>query len=82
MPKLIIVHHTLLYTYVPDLHVTVLGKEYHLRNDQRIELELEEGEYDMRFQSTVHTKDRRVSLHGDTKLSVGLNRLTGAIEIG
>ena len=56
MPKLTILHHTLLYTYVPDLHVTVCGKENHLSNDEKAYLDLEPGEYDIRFESTIHTR--------------------------
>ncbi len=66
---------------IPDMHVTLLGKEYEISDQGRLTTTLDKGEYDLLFTCMRRKKSCRISINGEKIMSVGFNRFWGTIEI-
>ncbi len=65
----------------PDLTVTILDTECTISDREQISLDIERGEYDIRFSSRDNKTVYHAVIEGDTVLSIGRNRKVGGISI-
>ncbi len=65
----------------PDLTVTILDTECQISDREQISLNIERGEYDIRFGSRGNETVYHTVIEGDTVLSIGRNRKVGGIRV-
>lgn len=66
---------------IPDMHVTLLGKEYEISDQGRLTITLDKGEYELLFTCMRRKKNCHMHINGEKMISVGFNKLWGTIEI-
>ena len=70
---------------MPDLHVTVLGKEYVISNGKSLSVTIDRGEYNLFFKIPFMIKtamtDYKIDLDCDRLLEIGWNSIWGRIRI-
>ncbi len=65
----------------PDLTVTILDTECTISDREQISLDIERGEYDIRFSSRGNETVYHAVIEEDTVLSIGRNRRVGRIKV-
>ena len=70
---------------IPDLSITILGKEYSIPNNRSLTITIDKGEYDIVFKIPFLIKaakvNHHVSLDSDMQIDVGWSKMWGKITI-
>lgn len=69
------------YLVIPDMHVTVKGREFSIKNHSQLKLVLDKGEHDFLFKSSIRKNKFHLDLEKDTFLQIGWNRVTGKLVV-
>ncbi len=65
----------------PEITVSLLGTEVVMSNKEQLSMDIEMGEYDIRFESGGKGSTYHAIIDGDTVLSIRWNRKVGGIRV-